>query len=221
MGDTNQFEFVRRNRASLAGPALEVGAMDYGSAQDYRSLYPGETFVTTDMIAGPTVDIVTDLTAPFATVDRAFAGARFGVIICMSVLEHCKQPFAMADNLEKLLTPRGKLVVSVPFAWQFHGYPSDYWRFTHEGVKVLFPHLAFESESSCAATSHELDFRPLNDKLGRIDILRRGGRLAILLRRIIQWSVALSGVRSPSPEIAKYPYVLAPTNVNMIGTLCD
>jgi SAM-dependent methyltransferase len=219
MGDSNQYEFVRRHRAALAGPILETGARDYGSGQDYRMLFAGERYVTTDMLADENVSVVADLTVPFAEVDSTFKGERFGTIICMSVLEHCVQPFAMADNLVRLLKPGGRVIVSVPFAWCFHGYPSDYWRFTHEGIRALFPRLRFDGEMSCASTSHPGEFIPLDEFVGRVDILRRGGWMTRLVRRAIASAVRMAGVKSHDPQLARFPYVMAPTMINMIGAI--
>jgi len=28
--------------------------------------------------------------------------------------------------------------MTVPFVWKFHGYPNDYYRYTHNGIKKLF-----------------------------------------------------------------------------------
>ena len=59
----------------------------------------------------------------------------------------------MAANITRLLGANGCLYVSVPHAWKFHGYPSDYWRFTPEGVKKLFPDLSFD-ESVAVSYTH-------------------------------------------------------------------
>ncbi len=145
MGSINQLLFVKRHASELAGPFLEVGSKDYGNTQDLRSVFRGRgEYVGADIEAGPGVDVVLDFTRPFAEVDNQLAGRRFGTIFCLSVMEHCTQPFAMADNLTQLLLPGGKLCIAVPFAFQFHAYPSDYWRFTHEGIKILFPRLQFD-----------------------------------------------------------------------------
>jgi len=222
MGDINQFEFVKRHRAILSSPVLEVGARDYGSGQDYRDLFTGaERYVTTDMLAGDSVEVVVDLTRPFEVVDQAFAGDRFETIICMSVLEHCIQPFHMAENLVRLLKPGGKIVVSVPFAWCFHGYPSDYWRFTYEGIKALFPSLYFDPDTSCGATSHPGEFMPLDEFTGRVDILRRGGVVAKSIRNLIGWAVSMTGIKTHELRLTRFPYVMAPTMITMIGTLKD
>jgi hypothetical protein len=44
----------------------------------------------------------------------------------------------MAANIERLMAPGATLFVSVPFCWRVHGYPSDYWRMTPDGLLALF-----------------------------------------------------------------------------------
>jgi 2-polyprenyl-3-methyl-5-hydroxy-6-metoxy-1,4-benzoquinol methylase len=82
------------------------------------------------MVEGPGVDIVADLETEQV--------GQFAHIECMSVLEHCKRPWAMCANLEYSLMPGGTIYIAVPFIWRVHGYPDDYWRFTVSGVKALF-----------------------------------------------------------------------------------
>jgi hypothetical protein len=44
-----------------------------------------------------------------------------------------------ADTIEKAMRKDATLLLSVPFIWREHGYPSDYFRFTINAVEVLFP----------------------------------------------------------------------------------
>ncbi len=212
MGDVNQLRCIEKHAGDLHGPYLEVGSKDYGSTQDLRRVLRHEDkYTRVDMHPGPGVELVLDLTAPFEEIDAALGGARFGTVFCLSVLEHCRQPFAMAEVLTRLLAPGGKICLSVPFAWKFHGYPSDYWRFTQEGVKVLFPELIFDPQQCVAATSIEADFRTVDEQIGRISLgskrHRKEGRLLRSVgSKILGW-------------LWGYPYVLAPTNLFMIGTL--
>jgi SAM-dependent methyltransferase len=219
MGDINQQRFVERQRSAFSGPFLEVGAHDYGSTQNLRKLFPGAPYVGIDMRAGPGVDVVLDLTAPFAEVDRHLGGRRFGAIFCLSVLEHCEQPFAMAENMTRLLQPGGKIYVSVPFAWKFHGYPSDYWRFTHEGVKKLFPRLVFD-ESDGRATRSSGEAEPLDADIGLVHVAggwhRKRGRF---LRGLGADALKLLARVGVLRWFAGYRYLLAPTMVDMIGVL--
>ena len=60
-----------------------------------------------DMQEGRGVDVVMDLTEGFEQVDKALGRRRFGTIFGLSALEHCREPFKMAENLMRLLKPGG------------------------------------------------------------------------------------------------------------------
>lgn len=174
MGDLNQLLYVRSFAERLCGPVLEVGSRDYGNTQDFRALFKqGTEYVGIDMQAGKSVDMVLDLTAEFADIDAALGGRRFGTIICMSVLEHCRNPFVMAQNMQRLLAEGGHLVISVPFVWELHGYPDDYWRFTPNGVRLLFPELDFDQLPAAAYSGRTGDAEPIDGELFRIRISSR------------------------------------------------
>lgn len=220
MGFVNHELFFKMHRHLFRGPFLEIGAKDYGSTTDFRKLLPGEEYVGIDMEAGKGVDLVLDLTLPFAEVDAALGGRRFGSILCLSVMEHCARPFAMAENITRLLRPGGVLYVSVPHAWQFHGYPSDFWRFTPEGVKVLFPGLEFDMSLARACTDVEGDFQEVDQDLRRIRFKgswhrRRGG----LLRGFSADLLAMMGWLGPLRWLTRHRYVMPPTCIEMIGVL--
>ena len=221
MGSINQLLFVKRHAAEFCGPFLEVGSKDYGNTQDLRSVFrgPGE-YVGADIEEGPGVDVALDFTLPFAEIDNQLGGRRFGTIFCLSVLEHCAQPFAMAENLTQLLPPGGKLCVSVPFAFQFHAYPSDYWRFTHEGIKILFPRLHFDLRDGSAVTSRTGEFKPLDKEIGLISFgskwHRRQGHI---VRGMVAKTLGALGQIGILRWLAGYDYVLSPTEVMMIGML--
>jgi len=85
MGDTNQCQFVLDHKNTLSGPFLEIGSRDYGSTQDLRSFFPGETYVGVDLSQGDGVDKVLDLTQPFEAIDEALGQQRFGTIFSLSI----------------------------------------------------------------------------------------------------------------------------------------
>ncbi len=177
MGNPNQEIFVRDHRDCVDGPILEIGSKDYGSAPDLRLLFPGCDYIGLDMNPGKGVDVVVDLTWPFEAVDHALGGRRFRTVFCFSVLEHCQDPFRMAENITGLVESGGALFVSVPFAWELHDFPSDYWRFTPDGVKVLFSGFDFSVHPGCIATPKRGDMRPIDEGMYGIPTkvsLRRG-----------------------------------------------
>jgi len=223
MGDINQLDFISTHRKQCQGSFLEVGSHDYGSTQNIRRIfagddYAGEDYIGIDINDGANVDLVLDLTQSFEKIDKALGGRRFRTIFCLSVLEHCDQPFVMAEHMSQLLAPGGRIFISVPFAWKFHGYPSDYWRFTHEGVKKLFPDLVFNNASDNMSTSRRHERRELNEDIGIIAISSHWHRklghparaISVMLLRlltrvgVLRWLVG-------------YRYVMAPTMINMVG----
>jgi hypothetical protein len=121
----------------------------------------------------------------------------------------------MADHLTRLLAPGGHLALSVPFAWVYHAYPDDYWRFTPQGVRKLFPRLEFDHPEDCLTTGIEGDIHPLDDDLGKIKLrgsfYREGGRwwrgLFVDLLRGLPMYWWLTGQRN----------VLPMCHINMIG----
>jgi hypothetical protein len=217
MGDRNQVLFVQRHAGLLRGPMLEIGSRDYGSTQDLRSLFPQAEYIGVDAVAGPGVDVVLDLTADFEAVDARLAGRRFNAIFCFSVLEHCAQPFRMAENITRLTAAGGRLLVGAPFSWQVHAYPRDYWRFTADGIRVLFPGFDFDAVGSVMATSEPGQMKPIDPFMYRAELSvsaarRRGeygalrGGLVRLLRRL-----------RLLPFVFDFRYLHPPVMLNMIG----
>jgi hypothetical protein len=117
------------------GKTLIVGSHIYPGREDRRKLY--KKAVGVDLQAGPGVDIVHDMEIP----PHWGFGSAFDHIECVSVLEHAKRPWLVAQNIEQLLVVGGTIYLSVPFVWRIHNYPGDYWRFTAEGIKLLFPRI--------------------------------------------------------------------------------
>ncbi len=219
MGFRNHAIFMERNKALFKGPFLEVGSRDYGSTEKMRAKFPGETYVGIDMQAGEGVDLVLDLTMPFSDVDALLGGKRFGTIFCLSVLEHCEQPFLMAENISRLLAPQGVLYVSVPHAWKFHGYPSDYWRFTHEGVKKLFPQLTFDMNIARVSTDIEGDLRPVNEDISRLRISGKWFReRGEPLKGVGADVLAMAGRIGLFRWLTQHRYLIPPSMIEMVGT---
>jgi len=123
-----------------------------------------------DMEDGKGVDIVLDLTEDFDFIDNKLGGKRFKTIICFSVLEHCSNPFKMCSNIERLLKVNGLVFISVPFSWRIHGYPNDYWRFTPEGIKILFSNLKFDLKEGSLSNGKPGVAEPIDDYMLRAEL---------------------------------------------------
>lgn len=152
MGDIQQLGLIRTLAPRIRGPILEIGSKRYAEPPisfDYRTLFPaGTDYVGVDAEPGSGVDKVVDMAADIQAIQGQLGTKRFNTIICLSVLEHVKDIFAFARNVETLMQPDGMLIMSVPFSWEIHAYPGDYWRFTPEAVRYLFDNIDFDPRLS-------------------------------------------------------------------------
>jgi SAM-dependent methyltransferase len=65
----------------------------------------------------------------------------FDNIFCLEVLEHCENPEQVIREIERIVKPKGAVVISIPFAVKWHMIPHDYWRWTPSGLKKMFSKL--------------------------------------------------------------------------------
>jgi hypothetical protein len=121
-------------RLELAEPIVEFGSLQVESDQpsDLRPLFAGREFIGTDLRDGPGVDRVEDLRA------LRFADGEVGTALCLDTLEHCADPMAAARELRRVVSrTHGTVLMSSVMLMPIHGYPSDYWRFTPDGLRLL------------------------------------------------------------------------------------
>ncbi len=118
----------------LPDPVLEVGSYQVEGQDELinlRGLFPGRKYVGIDFRAGPGVDCVANVEAlpqPDASV---------GTVLAFSAFEHVQHFWVGFDEVYRVLRPDGVFVVSCPFYFHQHGYPSDYWRFTPQAFELL------------------------------------------------------------------------------------
>jgi ubiquinone/menaquinone biosynthesis C-methylase UbiE len=66
-----------------------------------------------------------------------FASNRFDTVICNAVLEHVSSIETVMAELRRVLRPGGHMIVAIPFLQPYHEAPTDFRRFTYEGMKQL------------------------------------------------------------------------------------
>jgi SAM-dependent methyltransferase len=118
----------------LPGPILEIGSYQVAGQEaiaDLRALFPGKDYVGVDVQAGPGVDCVADAEA------LPHADGSVGTVIAMNTFEHVPRFWRAFEEVYRVLRPDGALLVSCPFAFHIHDFPSDYWRFTPEALELL------------------------------------------------------------------------------------
>jgi len=119
---------------SLPSPIVEIGAYQVAGQEELinlRPLFPGQPYLGLDMRPGPGVDRVENIEN--LTLDSRCAGT----VIAMSTFEHVRCFWKGIAEVKRILQSDGVLVVSTPFYFHIHAYPSDYWRFTPEAWDSL------------------------------------------------------------------------------------
>lgn len=219
MATTKQIAFLEQNRDLLAGPVLVVGSKLY----DYDAADPRDLFdrlgvgpvVGTDIAAGDGVDVVADVCAP----GDAFAGheGRYATVMCMEMLTHVPDPFAAGRVVSSLLAPGGSVFLSECIVRKLSRMPTDHWRFSHSGLKLLFPDLTFHDERARMALVRDRSDRllPLGDTLPEVLHDRHADETAVghLLRRIHR-KLAARGVF----EVSR---LMPETTIMAVGTAPD
>lgn len=162
------FRFVREVADSLpAGTVvLDVGAGD----APYRELFAHCEYRTSDWAASVhegarQADYVApadSLPLEAATVDAA---------LLTQVLEHVPEPAAVLAEAARVIRPGGGIFVTVPFVWELHELPHDFWRFTPASIERLleaagFVQIEVEPRSDCFETVAQL-LRNLRYAMGR------------------------------------------------------
>jgi SAM-dependent methyltransferase len=69
--------------------------------------------------------------------DTPFADGEFDTIVCNAVLEHVPQIEKVMSELARSLKPGGNLIVAIPFLQPFHADPTDFRRYTEDGIREL------------------------------------------------------------------------------------
>lgn len=112
----------------LASFGPEACLANVGSA----SLGYGDRVANVDIFPDPGVDIVGDATRlPFA--DNSLDG-----FISRRVLEHVRKPGLAVAEMHRVLRPGGRVWCEIPFMQGYHPTPTDYQRYTVDGLPDLF-----------------------------------------------------------------------------------
>jgi len=97
-----------------------------------------------------------------------FEDSYFDSIFSAEVFEHLFNLEEILDELNRVLKPGGKMLVSVPFVWDEHEIPYDFGRYTSFGIKHLLEKHGFELISSDKTTNYvETVFQMWNSYLSQ------------------------------------------------------
>ena len=177
----------------LPGPVLEIGFYQVAGQEDLadlRALFPDKPYVGLDVRRGPGVDLVADAQ------DLPHADASVGTVIAMNTLEHVPRFWRALDEIRRVLRPDGALLLSCPFYFHIHSFPSDYWRFTPEALELLledYPSklLGWHGPAKRPSNVWALAFREGRPPIGRAQFEAYRERVRRYAREPLPWAKRL------------------------------
>src|SRR3954467_9024295 len=134
---------IRSIRFQPSARWLDVGC----GMRPYESCFPPGSYVGVDIEASGRVP---GLKAPDYFYDGQvlpFPANSVDGVISTQVLEHVPDPQALLAEMHRVIKPGGGLVISLPFVWQEHEEPYDFFRFTSFGIAELLKKTGFEIDS--------------------------------------------------------------------------
>ena len=117
------------------------------------------------------------------------------------MLEHVPEPAAVLSEAARVLRPGCGIFLTVPFVWELHELPFDFWRFTPGSLERLltaagFGEIEIKPRTDCFTTLAQL-LRKVGSAMGRAPDGRDEERdeaagllaqLADLLSRSLSWT---------------------------------
>ena len=68
---------------------------------------------------------------------KEIADNSFDVVLCSQVMEHARYPWRLAQEIARVLRPRGLALLVAPSAGHVHRYPEDCFRYFPDGLPAL------------------------------------------------------------------------------------
>lgn len=136
----NPFYFAR---AGLGGaieqsaPILKGRLLDVGcGTKPYKEMFNVDSYIG--------LDIDTEVSRKRNIADHFYDGtvfpfedSYFDSALCNQVLEHVFNPDEFLHEINRVLKPGGKLLLTVPFVWDEHEQPYDFARYSSFGLRAL------------------------------------------------------------------------------------
>ncbi|MDD3896527.1 MAG: class I SAM-dependent methyltransferase [Candidatus Peribacteraceae bacterium] len=139
-----------RTEAFLRRYATDKNVLDIGAGNDlYRSIFPNKK--TLELNPRGDVDYVGNVEDMHMIPDETF-----DVVLLLGVLPHVKCPYKAVKEIHRILKKGGLLLFSSAFVYPINDHPGDYWRFTENGIRILFEDFTVETIEEQANTMETL-----------------------------------------------------------------
>ncbi len=144
------FETAIEDAVGTFASSLPPGArlLDAGAGEgNYKHHFSAQRYCGLDLGIGDSqwnysaLDVVGDLSG------MPFRDATFDACLNVVTLEHVKDPARVICEISRTLAPGGRFLLIVPFEWEEHQQPHDYFRFTRYSLAYMLESAGFAEVS--------------------------------------------------------------------------
>jgi SAM-dependent methyltransferase len=144
------FETAIEDAVSTFASGLPQSArvLDAGAGEaNYKHYFSAQRYCGLDLGIGDEqwnysrLDVVGDLSL------LPFRDAAFEACLNVVTLEHVKDPALVVREISRTLAPGGRFLLIVPFEWEEHQQPHDYFRFTRYSLAYMLGEAGFADVS--------------------------------------------------------------------------
>lgn len=128
---------IRKRIKNISGVVIDLGGGKNPSYERFWHIKPKE-FIRVDINEKTEPDVVADLNKLLPFSDN-FADSVF----LFNVIYILENPTKTLQEIGRILKPGGKLFITSPFIFNEAKEPSDYWRFTSEGLEKILKEAGF------------------------------------------------------------------------------
>ena len=107
---------------------------------------------------------------------------QYWVTFSHTVLEHVKHPWRAFDTIARITKPGGLTLHLLPWSYQWHATPADYYRFSHQALRSLLEDRGFAVE----AVGFDVCTKPAK-MASRVDEHYDVIKLTFVVGRKLQW----------------------------------
>ena len=108
------------------------GGTPFSGPVKQKNLHPESMYVSIDTACSYSPHVAGDV------MNLPLGNCIADVVLSSAVLEHIPSPQKAVDEMYRVLRKGGHALGYVPFMYPYHASPSDYFRFTHQGLEYLF-----------------------------------------------------------------------------------